>query len=343
MTVPAPLTVGVLYPGEMGAALAAALVARGVPVVTTARGRSAATAGHAARLGAVVLDSFADVVRASDVLFSLVLPSAAEDVAAQYCDAARLAPRHAIYVDANSIGPAKARSIGQRVESAGVGFVDASTNGLAKNLCTTATLYLSGPRAGDVAALCEPFMRVKRLGPEIGRASAMKMLLGGLSKGVCALFAELAVLAHEQGMLDEMLEATGRTYPGIAALAERMLPTYAQHAGRRATEMNELAATAEAAGVTPRAIRGVVEFHEALAAAIGPSPLSPVLGGEGRGEGPLSDHQAASGNGKSPSPRPSPLSTGERGNGSPAALADSTALASTVRLIADRLNEREVV
>jgi 3-hydroxyisobutyrate dehydrogenase-like beta-hydroxyacid dehydrogenase len=269
MSAPAALTVGVLYPGEMGAALAAALIGRGVPVVTTARGRSPATAAHAADLGAAVLDSFDDVVRASDLLFSLVVPSAAEDVADRYVKSARLAPRGAVYVDANSVGPDKARAIGRRLEGAGVSFVDASINGLARNLCTSATLYLAGPRAAHVAALCENVTRVKLLGPEIGRASAMKMLLGGLSKGVCALFAELAVLAHEQDMLDDLLEAATRTYPGITALAERMLPTYAKHAGRRATEMNELEATARDAGLTPRAIEGVVAFHEALAAAMG--------------------------------------------------------------------------
>jgi 3-hydroxyisobutyrate dehydrogenase-like beta-hydroxyacid dehydrogenase len=339
MTAPAPLTVGVLYPGELGAALAGALVARGVPVVTTAHGRSGRTAARAADCGAVVLNSPPEVVRASDVLFSLVVPSAAEVVANEYLQSARLAPRGAIYVDANSIGPDKVRAIAERIESAGVSFVDASINGLAKNLCTTATLYLAGRRAGEVAALCDQVARVKLLGEEVGRASAMKMLLGGLSKGVCALFAELSVLAHEQGMLDDLLEAATRTYPGVTALAERMLPTYAQHAARRATEMSELEATARAAGVTPRAIEGVVKFHEALAAEMDeqPNPLSPVLRGEGRGEGPLPEHHAGSGNGKSPSPHPSPLSTGERGQGA------APDLSSTVKFLAAQLTQPEVV
>jgi 3-hydroxyisobutyrate dehydrogenase-like beta-hydroxyacid dehydrogenase len=276
MTAPAPVTVGVLYPGELGAALAAALASRGIPVVTTAHGRSGPTAARAAGCGAVVLDSLPEVVRASDVLFSLVVPSAVEELAEAYLQSARLAPRGAIYVDANSIGPDKARAIAGRIESAGVSFVDASINGLAKNLGTTATLYLSGPRAGEVAALCDKVARVKVLGDEVGRASAMKMLLAGLSKGVCALFAELAALAHEQGMLDELLEATTRTYPGITALAERMLPTYAQHAARRATEMSELEATARAAGVTPRVIEGIVKFHDALAEALADGPPSEI-------------------------------------------------------------------
>jgi hypothetical protein len=66
-------------------------------------------------------------------------------------------------------------------------------------------------------------------------------------------------------MLDEMLEAATRTYGGVTAVAERMLPTYARHAERRHTEMSELEAMARDAGVTPRVIEGVLRFHEAMA------------------------------------------------------------------------------
>ena len=263
------LTVGVLYSGEMGAALSAPLRRRGIPVVTTTRGRGAATARRAAESGAVMVGSLEDVVRAADVVVSLVVPSAAEAVARAYSNLAHLAPRGALFVDANSVGPEKALAMSRAVEAAGRSFVDAAINGLAKNLATSGTLFLSGPRAGEVAELFQGAVaRVRVLGEEPGRASAMKMLLGGLSKGVCALFAELALLAERQGMLDEMVEATAATYPGVAALAERMLPTYARHAGRRHTEMTELEATARAAGMTPDVVEAVCRMHGALARAM---------------------------------------------------------------------------
>ena len=100
------------------------------------------------------------------------------------------------------------------------------------------------------------------------------MLLGGLSKGVCALFAELALLAHRQGMLRDLTEATSRTYPGIAALVARMLPTYPRHASRRETEMSELEATARAAGMRPRVIEAVCRVHEEFARAWPPGASS---------------------------------------------------------------------
>jgi 3-hydroxyisobutyrate dehydrogenase-like beta-hydroxyacid dehydrogenase len=212
-----------------------------------------------------VLDSFEDVVRRSDVVLSVVLPSAADEVASEFCAAAHLSPSDCIYVEANSVSPATALDIGRRVEDAGRSFVDASFNGLAKNVAASGTLFLSGTRAAEVAEVFAGVMRVQLLGDEPGRASAMKMLLGGLSKGLCALFTELAVLASRMEMLDEMLEASRRTYGGVSSVVERMLPTYARHAGRRLTEMSELESTMGAAGITPRVMQGVVRLHEALA------------------------------------------------------------------------------
>ena len=84
----------------------------------------------------------------------------------------------------------------------------------------------------------------------------MKMLLAGISKGTCGLFLELAVLADRREMLPELIEATNRIYPGIGQLVERMLPTYAVHAARRADEMRELESTALASDLRLAGDRG---------------------------------------------------------------------------------------
>lgn len=264
MSAAAP-TIGLLYPGEMGAALTAVLRGRGLRVLTTMMGRSPETAERCRRVGIEVLPALEDVIRHSDVVISVVVPAAAETVAIDYCRLAHLAPATALYVDANSIGPEQVTALGAQLKQAGRNFVDAAVNGLAKNLTTSGTLFLSGERAGEVAGLFAPAVQVRELGDEIGRASAMKMLLGGLSKGVCALFAELALLAERREMLDEMIEESSRIYPGLMQLVERMLPTYAQHAGRRATEMSEVDQTERATGMQPCVIDAVRQLHEELA------------------------------------------------------------------------------
>jgi 3-hydroxyisobutyrate dehydrogenase-like beta-hydroxyacid dehydrogenase len=122
-------------------------------------------------------------------------------------------------------------------------------------------------------------VRVRVLGNEPGRASAMKMLLSGVSKGLCALFVELALLGGRRGMSPEFLEEFSRIYPGVAAVVDRMLPTYVKHAGRRAAEMNALEDTARAAGVEPCVLAAVRRLHEGLAESIDPNdgPNTPTV------------------------------------------------------------------
>src|SRR4051812_15462335 len=137
-------TIGILYPGEMGAALARLFVSSGACVVTTLNDRGEATSRRARDAGCITLESLADVVRQSDILLSIVPPAAAEEMVETYCSLAHLAPAHAIFVDANSINPELAATLASRVATAGRDFIDAAVNGLAKNVTTSATLFLSG-------------------------------------------------------------------------------------------------------------------------------------------------------------------------------------------------------
>ena len=267
MTPQRPITIAVLYPGDMGAALASVLVSRGHRVVTTLSGRGEQTAARARQARIEVLPSLADVVRLANIVLSVVPPAAAEATAAAYCALAKTAPDHALFVDVNSIGPELATTIFATLRDAGVSFVDAAVNGLAKNLTKSGTLLLSGERADEVWQLFGDSVRVRVLGREVGQASTMKMLLAGLSKGLCGLFAELALVARRRGMLDEMLEVSQQIYPGMMLVVDRMLPTYAQHAERRATEMNELQETARNAGIEPCVIDAVRRLHEEMASA----------------------------------------------------------------------------
>jgi len=258
-------TVGVLYAGELGASVGALLRGRGVRVVTASKRRSVATAARAREAGMMMLEDLAAVVREADIVLSLVPPGAAAEVARAYCAHVHLAPTRGLYVDVNSVGPELAAAMAARINGCGHEFVDAAINGLAKNLATGGTLYLSGGRAGDVARLFEGTMRVHVLGDEAGKASAMKMLLSGLSKGVCALMTELALVAQGRHMLPEMVDAVSEIYPGVWALVERMLPTYPKHAARRADEMRELEHTAQAVGLDTMVIRAIARLHETLA------------------------------------------------------------------------------
>jgi 3-hydroxyisobutyrate dehydrogenase-like beta-hydroxyacid dehydrogenase len=259
------LTVGLLYPGEMGASFGRVLTAQGHRVITALAARSGRTQRLSREAGIVCLNSLAELADESDVIVSLVSPAAAGQVAGDFCTVAKRSRPGALYVDANSIGPELKLAIAGQLANVSVDFVDGAINGLAKNLTSGGTLFLSGARAGDVAALVGKAMRVSVLGDQVGQAATMKMLLGGLSKGLCALFLELAVMAQRREMLPQMLEACGKIYPGVTTVIDRMLPTYALHAERRATEMRELDRTSRETAMEPCVIDAIRQLHDGLA------------------------------------------------------------------------------
>ena len=250
------VTVGILFPGEMGSSLGRLLSEAGYAVVTTLEGRGPRTQKLCREAGLEVLGSFDEVVRLSNVVFSLVTPAAAVEVAKRFCDVVQLPSSSPIYVDANSIAPATAKEIGSLLSKAQTRFVDASIHGLASRLRTQSTLYLSGSEALGLAEWFGQTLRVKVLGDTPGQASALKMLMAGMSKGLVALFMEMCLAGRELGLVDHLVAGYHEYYPGMMTAIQRLLPTYPQHAGRRGDEMKELEQTMATIGIRPSMIRG---------------------------------------------------------------------------------------
>jgi 3-hydroxyisobutyrate dehydrogenase-like beta-hydroxyacid dehydrogenase len=244
-------TVGILFPGEMGSTLGRHLLSRGVRVVTTLEGRSARSAQLSQAAGLEMLDSVCEVVTQADVLVSVVTPAAATAVARRVATELPMRRGRTLYVDINSVSPGTVTNVKAILERPDVDFVDGSIHGLASRFIGNGTLYLSGPSATEVAELFGDPPRTVLLGDEVGRASLLKMLIGGVNKGLVALLLELSELALAEGMLDEFWTVCRAAYPGVMEPFERLLPTYPWHAGRRAEEMAELELTESAAGQEP--------------------------------------------------------------------------------------------
>ncbi len=274
-------TIGILYPGDMGSSFGKLLADDGFRVVTTVAGRSQRTRQLAQEAGLTILDSLPVVVCESDVVFSFVPPSAAIEVAEQYRVLARRSPRRAIYVDANSVAPATVAQLAELFSD--TWFVDGAIHGLAAQLRSMGTLYLSGQRASEIAALMKNSLRTRYLGDAPGTASTMKMLLGGMSKGMVALYVEMCLLASAAGLADELRECYRHFYPGVMTAVERMLPTYPRHALRRGDEMGELEATMRSFGLDPCMIRAVHQLIQGIAhVGLDPHPHHPPAAGEGQ-------------------------------------------------------------
>jgi len=268
-------TVAVLAPGDMGHAVAAVLKAGGLRVVTCLAGRSARTRTLAARAGAEDLGDDAALVRAADVLLSILVPAQAEALASRIAAALRAAPTDLLYVDCNAIAPETARAVGAVVEAAGARFVDAGIIGPPPKPGARSTrFYASGAAAAELAQLCDHGLDVRVIGGRSGDASAVKMCYAALTKGTTAIMTELLVAAERLGIgaaLHAELEHSQ------AAMVERMgksVPAMVPKAHRWVGEMEEIARTFAGVGLTPLTFEGAAALY-AFVAGTAPGRTSP--------------------------------------------------------------------
>ncbi len=248
------VTVGIVSPGTMGSAVGDALQRGGARVVTTIAGRSERTARLARHARHELLPSLDEVVEAADVVLSIVPPAQAVTVASELAGAPLLA-------DLNAVSPATARRISAEV--------DGSISGPPPWQAGTTRIYLSGPRAPEVAALPFDGVEVIVVGNEAGAASAVKMSTASVYKGSIALLAQSLRAADHYGVVEHVLSDLG-------ALAEGAGPSIARSAakaGRYVGEMHEISASQAAAGLDPALFEAMAEVWAEIAG----TPLGRVV------------------------------------------------------------------
>ena len=247
------VTVGIVSPGAMGGALGRGWAEAGARVVATVAGRSARTRDLAH--GITLLGALGDVVAASPVVVSVVPPGEALVVARDVRAAADAAGVRPLYADLNAIAPATVARIADVLGP--VDLVDGSISGGPPDTSVT-RVYLSGPRAAEVADLGHPRLDVRVLGDSAGTASAVKMSTASVYKGFAALLLHAVAAAEANGVRDVVLDDLARAYPDVVAGLAPSLAAAGAKAHRYVGEMREIAATQEAAGL-PR------ELFDALA------------------------------------------------------------------------------
>jgi 3-hydroxyisobutyrate dehydrogenase-like beta-hydroxyacid dehydrogenase len=253
-------TVGIVSPGAMGSALADALVRGGVRVVATLEGRSERTSRLAEGSPIELLRDLGGVVREADMVLSVVAPEAAPGVAAEVL---RVGPARRLFVELNAIAPATVREIAE----SGLELVDGSISGPPPRNAGTTRVYLSGPRAPEVAAL--PFEGVDLIvvGPEVGSASAVKMSTASVYKGSAAVLAHALLAAHANGVLEHVLADLRAADSELVRDVEHRLAMATTKAHRYVGEMREIATTQSAAGLTPALFDAFAEIYTRLARA----------------------------------------------------------------------------
>jgi 3-hydroxyisobutyrate dehydrogenase-like beta-hydroxyacid dehydrogenase len=243
--------IGVLHPGAMGAAVAACLAAAGHDVLWASEGRSRDTAARAAGLRDA--GSVAVLAKESELLLSICPPHAAVDVARA------VAGFEGVYVDANAISPDTARTIAGII---GPGYVDGGIIGPPPLKAGTTRLYLSGARAGEVAAAFSGTpLDARAIDGEL-TASALKMAYAAWTKGSAALLLAIEATAASLGVDSLLHDEWALSQPDAPARLAAAQAAADTKAWRWAGEMREIAATFAAAGEPDGFHRAAAEVYE---------------------------------------------------------------------------------
>jgi Domain of unknown function (DUF1932) len=218
--------IGLLFPGEMGAAVGTA--ARG-DVLWASAGRSEETARRATAFRDV--GSLEALVAESEVVLSICPPGIAEEVARQVAETGF----EGVYVEANAIAPRRAERIASEL---GLHVVDGGI--VAK---AAIDLYLSGADE-DVQRVAALFAGTDvvpiPLPGGVGAASALKMAFGGWNKIGVLLAAQAHAIAGAYGV-GEALAAEGVPTENVLRAGPK--------AWRWAAEMQEIADTCAELGL----------------------------------------------------------------------------------------------
>jgi hypothetical protein len=220
--------VGLLHPGEMGAAVGRCLQANKHEVLWASEGRSSSSRERARTFrDAGTVEALA---AQAEVILSICPPHAALEVARS------VEGFDGVYVDANAISPMRA----QEVAAIQPRFVDGGIVGGPPDEPGT-TLYLSGSGAASVAVLFVGSNLEPRV---VADASAIKMAYAAWSKGSAAMLLAIRDVARHFGVEDEWELAA----PELAKRLPQAEHAAATKGWRWTGEMEEIADTFAAAG-----------------------------------------------------------------------------------------------
>ncbi len=253
-------TVTLLHPGNMGTTIGASV--NGARVMWVSEGRSEGTRQRAGKSGLLEVGTLAEAVGASDAVLSVCPPHAAEEVARSVADLGFAG----LYVDANAVSRATAERVGNTVGKAGAVFVDGAIIGPPVTKPGRTRLYLSGAGAEGVAELFSGSMLDARvIEGGLGAASALKMTYAAWTKGSDALILAIRALAAREGVEEALLQEWAGSQPNLPGKSERAASVAAPKGWRYVGEMEEIAASFEAAGLPAGFHKAAADLYRRLA------------------------------------------------------------------------------
>ncbi len=256
--------IAILMPGDTGHAVGRALRQHGHDVMTCLAGRSARTRGLAEAAGMRDADSLEALVAEAGLILSILPPAAAVAQAGAAAAAMAATGARPAFVDCNAVSPQTARKIGATIAAVGAPFIDCGIIGVAPGKGKATRFHVSGPDTAPIERLDGKGISVIAMGPEIGRASALKMVYAGLTKGTMTLHTAMLLVAWQLGVYDEAVAEYADSQPAALQAMQSRVPRIPADAGRWIGEMEEIAATLAAVGVTSGFHDGAAEVCRVL-------------------------------------------------------------------------------
>jgi 3-hydroxyisobutyrate dehydrogenase-like beta-hydroxyacid dehydrogenase len=245
--------IGLLNPGEMGAAVGQCLTSAGHTVLWASDGRSEETARRASAADLTDAQTARQVAARAQIILSICPPHSALDVAWAVHGFTGL------YLDANAIAPGTAREVAELITANGGSYVDGGIIGPPPVALGTTRLYLSGDHAGTIVDLFKGTGLDTRIivGPATA-ASAVKMAYASWTKGTAAMLLAARALAQAEGVEEALLAEWAVSQPQLASQSERAARSGATKGWRWIGEMEEIAHCMAEAGLPDG-------FHQAAA------------------------------------------------------------------------------
>jgi 3-hydroxyisobutyrate dehydrogenase-like beta-hydroxyacid dehydrogenase len=258
--------IAIVSMGEMGSGIADLLVGNGARVLTSLKGRSAASSNRAAAAGVEIVDD-ASLIEQTEILLSVVPPSAARATAERFLPLIKRSQRKPTFLECNAIAPQTVLDLAKPFAENGLRFVDAGIIGLSpKKGGRSPRLYMSGPVQGEAELLHSFGLDARVLSDALGDASALKMAYAGINKGFQAIGTAMVLGAARNGAAESLVAELQDSQPEFYSWLVKKIPAMYSKAYRWDDEMREIAKFLEPEAGSVGMLNGAADLFKQIAA-----------------------------------------------------------------------------
>jgi 3-hydroxyisobutyrate dehydrogenase-like beta-hydroxyacid dehydrogenase len=232
--------IAIIAAGAMGSSVGRRLAEHGARVLTLIEGRSERTAARAREAG--MISAAMPEIAEADFILSIVPPAEAVGVAASLADALRRSSSKPIFVDFNAINPTTMKEVVEALAETGCETLDGAIIGSPPVPGGDGpTFYVSGDPGHGADPLSGMGLKLRHIDGPVGAASALKMVYGGINKGVIALGTAMLLASARAGCADTLRRQLEESLPNMLARFARAIPDMYPKAYRWVAEMKEIA------------------------------------------------------------------------------------------------------